>query len=99
MPCSLMFRQSHQNLFSDIVRSKARLQVASQTKVERHVPILESDDKIPTLGRDDKILPLERDDRIPALERDDRIPALERYDKIPALGKDYHISRGQPQQR
>ena len=94
-----MFRLVHQNLFSDIVRSKARLQVASQTEVERHVPALERDDKVQTLESDDKIFPLERDDRIPALERDDRIPALERDDKIPALGKEYHISRGQPQQR
>ena len=94
-----MFRQVHQNLFSDIVRPKARLQVASQTEVERHVPALERDDKIPTLERDDKIPTLERDDKSPTLERDDKSPTLGKGDKSPTLGKDYHISKGQSQQR
>ena len=85
-----MFRQGHQNLFSDIVRSKARLQVASQTEVERHVPALERDDEIPELKRDDKSHTLGKNDKNPTLGKDD---------KSPTLGKDYHISIGQSQRR
>ena len=85
-----MFRQGHQNLFSDIVRSKARLQVASQTEVERHVPALERDDEIPELKRDDKSHTLGKNDKNPTLGKDD---------KSPTLVKDYHISIGQSQRR